>query len=180
MSPNPLLHRVNLRCSAPEVHIVGEIVIGFGNLELYLDLGIWQLLSGSDNRTQTLAEAITAEMSFDRKVHAFSSLYKLRGADGDAAELQALVKSLFDVQGERNAIVHSAWSYSESLEGFTRMKASAKARRGLQRRLHRMAPGRLEDVRVRIARVGERLARFVLEKIQGRTWPTKTSEVPGG
>ncbi len=79
--------------SAPEIHLIGEIAVGFGNLELYLELGIWQLLAGDDEQTRKLGEAITAEMSFDRKVHAFASLCRLRvPAGSDDTELQALVR----------------------------------------------------------------------------------------
>lgn len=171
MSPNPLADRRGLRCSVPEVHLVGEVVIGFGSLEFFLEAGIWQLLAGNDSQARRLAEAITAEMSFDRKVHAFSSLYKLRvPCESDDPQFNSLIKSLFSIQDKRNGIVHAAWTYSEVLQTFTRMKASAKAKQGLRRRIHRMTPRQLEEVRVGIAKVGDKLARFIMERIQDRTW----------
>ncbi len=158
-------------CSAPEIHLIGEIAVGFGNLEFYLESGIWQLLAGDDEQTRKLGEAITAEMSFDRKVHAFASLYRLKvPAGSDDTELKALVKSLFEAQENRNAILHSAWTYSEKWHAFTRMKASAKATRGLRRRMHRMSPERLEAIRYRIAEAGELFGKFVMQRVQDRRW----------
>jgi hypothetical protein len=167
---NPLTDRRNLRCSAPEVHLIGEIAIGFGNLEFYLEGGIWLLLAGDDDATRRLAEAITAEMSFDRKVHAFSSLYKLRVPERNDSELEALVAVLFKIQDERNGILHSAWLYLDAHTAPLIMKAQAKAKHGLRRRFHRMTSARLEEVRVRIAEAGDRLARFIAERVQGKDW----------
>jgi hypothetical protein len=154
-----------------EMRLIGEIAVGFGNLELYLEAGIWQLLGGQDKATILVAQALTAEMSFDRKVHAFASMYKLRvPTDADSAELKELISDLFEIQGERNAILHSAWSPSEAMQALARMKASAKAKEGLRRRLHAMTPARLEAIRVRIAQVGKRFAHFLLANIQDKSW----------
>jgi len=157
--------------SEQEMRLIGEIAVGFGNLELYLEAGIWQLLGGKDKATILVAQALTAEMSFDRKAHAFASMYKLRVPnDADSVELKELISELFEVQGERNAILHSAWSRSEAMQALTRMKASAKAKDGLRRRLHRMTPARLQAIRVRIAQVAERFAHFVLANTQDKSW----------
>jgi hypothetical protein len=157
---------VNHQCPALEVHLLGEIVVAFGNLELFLEAMIW-LLIGEDNPTRHLmAQAITAEMSFERKVNAFASMFKVKRPSHAKAELEALVKELFAVQGERNALLHSAWTYSQNFEAWTRTKASAKARQGLRRRVHRMTPERLKVVRKHIAVVGDSLARFTMAHIQ--------------
>ncbi len=39
-------------CPVPEVHLLGEIVVAFGNLEVILETTIWQLLAdeGDTNR----------------------------------------------------------------------------------------------------------------------------------
>ena len=63
-----------VNCSEPEVHLVGEIAMAFANLELFLEGTIWQLLAGDNEQIRHLCECLTAEMSFHRKVDAFSSL----------------------------------------------------------------------------------------------------------
>ncbi len=154
-----------------EMRLIGEIAVGFGNLELYLEAAIWQLLGGQDKTTFLVAQALTAEMPFGRKVHAFASMYKLRvPTDADSAELKKLIRDLFDIEVERNAILHSAWSPSEAMRALARMKASAKAKQGFHRRLHAMTPARLELISVRIAQVGERFVHFMLANIQDKSW----------
>lgn len=158
----------NSTCPAPEIHLLGEIVVAFGNLELFLEASLWQLLASDDDRERLLmAQTLTAEMSFDRKVHAFVSMFRQKGVPKTDSELDALRKALFAAQEERNKLLHSAWNYSDALGGsFTRMKASAKAKRGLRRRFHRMPAERIEAALRRIAAVAQSLARFTVEHIQ--------------
>jgi hypothetical protein len=131
--------------------LVGEIGVAFGNLELFVEGGICQLLAGNDKNGQQLAQALTAEMSFDRKVHAFASLYRLRvKAEKAGKDLDILVRALFKAQEDRNALLHSAWIHSEVLRCFTHTKGSAKASRGLVRHLHRVAPDGLLAIQERI------------------------------
>lgn len=155
-------------CPAPEVHLLGEIVVAFGNLELFLEVSLWQLLASEDDRERLLmAQALTAEMSFDRKVHAFVSMFRQRCIPETDSELDALRKELFAAQEERNQLLHSAWNYSEALgASFMRMKASAKAKHGLRRRFHRMSAERIEATLHRIADVAQALARFTVDHIQ--------------
>ena len=153
-------------CSAPEVHLLGEIVVAFGNLELFLEGAILQLLGADDHTRFLMAQAITAEMSFDRKVHAFATMFKLKSPGHAETELEALVKELFAVEGQRNALLHSAWNYSQNFGAFMRMKSSAKATQGLRHRLHRMPPEKIRATRSNIAAVADSLARFTMAYIQ--------------
>ncbi len=149
-----------------EVQLIGEIVIAFANLEFFVEAAIWNLL-GPGEELQRMGEAITAEMSFDRKVNAFESMYRLKYPETEQPSLNTLRKALFNVQAERNAIVHSAWSYSEARGTVTRMKASAKGKNGLRRRLHYMTPARLDAVRCKIVAAAEGFVNFAAEKVQG-------------
>jgi len=143
-------------------------------LELFLELSIWQLVANDDDDQRRLMEAITVEMSFDRKVHAFSSLFKLKfPEEAEDPELLAIAKELFITQEERNAILHSGWSYSPDQRLFRRMKASAKAKRGLTRRSYAMTPERLSSVRDHIGEVGQRFAHFSMKRIQDRLASTR-------
>ena len=155
-----------LKCNMPEIHLLGEIVVAFGNLELFLEVVIWQLLGVEEQNRNIMAQIITSEMSFDRKVHAFVNMFKENEPDQAEDDLKALTKDLFAVQAERNALLHSAWNYSEKFGGLYRMKASAKASKGMNRRIYPMPVQRLEGVRGRIQAVGETLARFAMAHIQ--------------
>ena len=152
------------KCPAPTAHVLGEVVVEFGILEFFLEAAIWQFLAPQGKARFLMAQAITAEMSFDRKVHAFASMSRLRDPAGAACG--ALVKDLFAVQGARNALLHSVWNSSGTFRTVTRMKASAKATRGLVRRLYSMRIDDVEAARDRIVAVANHLAR-VMAKIQG-------------
>jgi len=156
----------DLKCRMPAIHLLGEIVIAFGNLELFLEAAIWQLLGAEEQKRNLMAQTITAEMSFDRKVHAFVNMFKQHSPGQAENEIKDLVKDLFAVQEERNALLHSAWNYSEKFGGFYRMKASSKAAKGLKRRIYQMPVERLEGIRNRIEAVGDSLARFTMTHIQ--------------
>lgn len=153
-------------CRAPEMHALGDIVAAFGNLEFFVEVAIWHLLGAEDRKRSLMAQAVTAEMSFDRKVHALASMFREKYGKVHEKELAAVVKSLFAAQDERNALLHSAWNYSDNFRALVRMKASAKARGGLQRRLHRMTIDRLEAIRRRIAAAGEAISKFTMSHIQ--------------
>jgi hypothetical protein len=156
-------------CLEPGVHMLGEIVMGFANLELFVEAAIWHLLKGRRKNIDQMSQAVTVEMSFDRKVHAFATLYTLRyPAEANDPALKQLIKDLFIAQEQRNGLMHSAWSYSERRPALHRMKGSARAGRGLVRMFYVVTPERLEDVRVHIASVGARFGQFTMERVQAR------------
>ncbi len=156
----------------------------FGNLELWLEGALIQLLAaaGSDatdeKKLEQMAQAIAVEMSFDRKIHAFYSMYKVKFPDeADDDALKTLIDELFAVQAERNSILHSAWSYDENGELTGRLKSSAKAGRlrGLRRRLLSAEAEEISAVAQHIADVGQRFGFFCKERIQDRV----RSEIAG-
>ena len=154
------------KCPAPEVHLLGDIVTAFGNLEIFLEGTIWQLLGQEDQSKFLMAQALTAEMSFDRKVHALASMFRVKYPKQHEAELESLVASLSKAQEERNALMHSAWNYSADSGQFERMKATAKAKRGLVRRVHTTSAATLETVRGNIDKVANDLVNFTIAHIQ--------------
>jgi hypothetical protein len=174
-SPRPSSYQksnVDEICKEPVVHLIGEVAVAFGILELYLELAIWQMVAENDEEKRKLGEAITAEMSFDRKVHAFSSMFALHfPSEANDAELKKLVGSLFAAQEKRNQILHSAWSFSDDFEAFTRMKASAKAKKGLVRTISTVEPTELLAVYKQIGQLGQRFGRFAKTRIQDRLAP---------
>jgi hypothetical protein len=156
------------KCPAPEVHSLGEVVVAFGRLEFFLEVSIWQLLAPDESSERFLmAQAITAEMSFDRKVHAFASMFRQKGLATADEELTSLIKKLFAVQDQRNRLLHSVWSYSQQLGGsFLGMKAAAKAKHGLKRRFQRMTPDRIKHIQKAIGDASQSLADFTMKYIK--------------
>jgi hypothetical protein len=169
------------KCSAPEIHLLGEIVVGFGNLELFLETSIWHLLRREDDLEGfMMMQALTADMSFAGKVHALGSMFRQRNVETAEPELKDLIKELFAAEVERNKLFHSAWSYSDVFDGdLMRMKASARAGNGgtLKRSFYRMTVKDIEATRRRIAEVGQSLMKFTVKYIQAPV--TEIDEVPG-
>ena len=154
--------------------MIGEIAIAFGVLELYLEIAIWQMVAENNETKRKLGEAITSEMSFDRKVHAFSSMFALQfPAEANDPQLKELVAELFAAQDKRNQILHSAWSLSDASGRYTRMKASAKAKKGLRRTLSTVEPDELLAVYNQIGDLGQQFSRFAKERIQDRMEPAR-------
>lgn len=151
-----------------ELQRVGEVAMWFGNLELWVENAIWELVAAADGDLKQLLQAITVEMSFDRKVHAFASLYKLRFPEEDEDDdLKEVVSDLFSASAERNAVLHSAWSTSEP-EGLQRLKGSAKSKHGLRWQVHPASEDELAAVSAQIAETAQRFGRFCAERIQKR------------
>ncbi len=155
-------------CSNPVVHMIGQISVDFQITELFVEGAIWQMMAPEGGPLLEVAQAVTAEMSFDRKVHAFASVYRLQRPDAVDDVFRQLVADLFKVQELRNAVIHATWNYSEKLQAFTRMKASAKAKHGLRRTLSPVAPAKLVDVQNQIEEVANRFGAFVIERVQKR------------
>ena len=177
-SPRPSWYRgetSKVICEQPVAHLIGDIAIAFGTLEIYLELAIWQMIAESDEGKRKLGEAITAEMSFDRKVHAFYSMFALQfPSEAADIDLKELVADLFSAQDTRNQILHSAWSFSDEFETVMRMKASAKAKKGLIRTMSPVEPSQLLSVYKKIEELGQRFARFAKSRLQDRLAPKTT------
>jgi hypothetical protein len=152
--------------SAGDPRLIGEMTMTFANLEFNLEVAIWQLVAAGNENQRPLMEAVTTEMSFDRKVQAFASLFRLRFPDeSEDRELQAIVSELFIAHEERNGILHSG-SYSGDVAVITRAKVS-KSKDGLHRQMH-VAPERLASIRDHIDAVSRRFAHFSMTRIQQR------------
>ncbi len=155
--------------SASEPRLIGEMTITFANLEFNLEVAIWQLVAAGNENQRQLMEAVTTEMSFDRKVQAFASLFKLRFPDeSEDRELQAVVKELFIAHDERNAILHAGPSYSSDIAVISRMKTPAKTKQGFRRQIHHMSAERIASIRDHVGAVGRRFAHFSMTRVQQR------------
>ena len=150
----------------------------FGNLELMVASAIWQMLAPKQEGGLQIAQAATAAMSFRARVDAFSSMYGLlKPKEADGPELRGVVSGLFEAEQIRNTLLHSAWSdHRVPSPRLMRMKGE---RKGPYHRFAEMSYSDIENLRVRIAEVGNRFGQFVIEKLQagsdGSAQPTDAS-----
>lgn len=153
-------------CIDPVVHLIGNIVISFQEVEWYVDASICQMITRDDPCLRQVAQAVTAEMSFDRKVHAFSSIYRLRFPDLIDETFTQLIKDLDHIQQLRNRVIHSMWYPLNIPQAFGTMKASAKASRGFQQTFAHVNASDLTKVLHEIEEVSDRYSQFAIERIQ--------------
>lgn len=157
------------KCSAPEIHLLGEVVVLFGNLEFFLEISMWQLLALEDNQARfIMVQAITAEMSFKQKMQAFAGMFRAKGIARAEMELKELLGKLRSAEEKRNQIMHSTWNYSSIWGGqdLMRMKPYRDKKKGFRRGFHRMPVERIETIRNCIERANESLAQFTMKYIQ--------------
>jgi len=154
------------KCPAPAVHLLGLVVIWFGNLEISLESSIWGLLAQDDQRFM-MAQAVTADMSFRQKVHAFVLMFRQKGISSAEPELNALEKMLHHAEEERNKLIHSAWNYWGG-QYLMRTKLP-KHPKNLKRGFSRMSAETIEETRNRIEEASGSLALFTMKYIQHLT-----------
>lgn len=155
------------KCPAPEVHLLGLVVIWFGNLELFLEGSIWGLLAQGDDQRFMMAQAVTADMSFGQKVHAFALMFREKGISSAETELKELVKLLNHAEEERNKLMHSSWNYSPVWGGQDLMRSKLPRRpKSLSRGFHRMSTNRIEETRKKIEKASASLAFFTMKYVQ--------------
>ena len=60
--------------------------------------------------------------------------------------LQELIGACLNIEEKRNQIVHSKWLIDPEGPGMTRSKYSARARRGLQRKMETLTPAQVQAI----------------------------------
>lgn len=139
---------------------MGRVTLAFSFLEEMLSV-LAALFLGQDWK---VVQVITAEMSFKQKVNLVSSLYKLKYADfvlepdHDVAKevLSELITLCFGAEQLRNQIVHSSYV------GTTRVKTTAKSKRGLSHVVESLDANKVLDVADHIVSVGMGVQEFPL------------------
>lgn len=153
------------RCPAPEVHALGEAVAAFGNLELFLEITLWQLL-GEGGEANMAAKALTAEMSFRARVKAFGAGARIKHPALPKERLDSLVRDLLRAEQERNALAHSAWQYQGGVGTLVRIKGSGR-QKGMHHRTHNVSTDKINGIRDAILSATIALADFTAEHLQG-------------
>jgi hypothetical protein len=108
---------------------IGDITVSFALLELQI-----QSLAGALIQDhQRISQIITAELSFKQLRALTTSLYlERRGEDADFETVRALMRRAADLEEKRNRITHSIWAAGATAETVTRIKTTAKEKRGIR------------------------------------------------
>ncbi len=116
----------------PEEHLksIGDITVSFAALESFIQYLVGSMLDAN----QRIGQVITIELSFKNLRALLISLYieKHGKEDEDFKRLRELMTRAGQVEEKRNQITHSTWGYNSDTKTITRMKATAKEKRGFR------------------------------------------------
>lgn len=86
---------------------IGEVVIGFARMERWLTWGIQSALKIQPRQADAIQETI---MSVSTRINLFHTLAKPHAPNDEMdAQLELLVKRLFNLNDYRNQILHGSW-----------------------------------------------------------------------
>lgn len=142
---------------------IGDVTVSFALLE-----SVIQALAGSQIQDhQRIGQIITAELSF-RNLRALTlSLYRERhGEDGDYEELRALMNRAWELEDFRNAITHSVWAAGATAVTVTRIKMTAKEKRGLRVDFRSVTAEDLGNVAEDMQQLAEDVQRFWIRLVE--------------
>ena len=107
---------------------IGDVTVSFALLESVIQTFVGSLIA----EHQRVGQIITVEVSF-RNLRALAmSLYKERhGEDADYEALKTLMRRASQLEDKRNQITHSVWGAGRTIDTITRVKATAKEKKGL-------------------------------------------------
>ena len=143
----------------PEGHLkaIGHIVVSFALLEMNL-----QLLVGSLLGEQRIGQIVTAELSTRALPDLIVSLYLERyGEDDDVASIRQIMKKVRVVEEKRNQIVHSVWGAGDTAEQLTRIKMTAKQKRGFHVAAESYTAESLNEIANEISQTSKEILRLL-------------------
>jgi hypothetical protein len=175
------------QCPAPEVHLLGLVVIWFGNLEFSLEMSLCQLLTDQDDRESfDMAQSTAAELfTFQKTMDDFARRFRQKGIASAEPELEKLLEKLKSAGTRRNQLMHSAWSPSSLWGGqdLMRMKAlrdkkkvAVRDKEKVRREFERMPAESIEEARRIIEEASQALWLFTVKYIQTPEDETKQTD----
>src|SRR5688572_25857525 len=141
------------------VHI-GDITVSFALLESSIQTLIGSLLQ----EHQRIGQIVTAELAFKNLRALAISLYKERhGEDVDFGTLRELMKRAARAEETRNQISHSLWAAGDRADTITRIKVTAKEKRGINFQFHSVSDTDLAAVALELQRLASDIQAFWMQ-----------------
>src|SRR5574337_87617 len=108
---------------------IGELTATFALLEEALRTNIKLLMFPFDKLEDLIADVVTAELSFRRRVELLQCLFELRAeSQSQKDDLRHLCGQALQLEQRRNAIIHSYWGLDPKTPRTVRLKTTAKAK----------------------------------------------------
>ena len=149
----------------PEEHLkyIGDIMVSFALLESQIQTLIGSLIA----EHQRVGQIITAELSFKNLLALAISLYLERhGEDDDYLKLKSFMSQAGNIEGTRNNITHSIWGAGNDKDHITRIKTTAKQKRGLKFQFEKLSAQDLNDFAQKTLQLAQEIQSFWLELVK--------------
>jgi hypothetical protein len=168
---------VKLKTPVSDEHLkaLGQVIVNFALLETHVAMLTWALIG----KNQRVGQIITAGLSFRSLLTLTSSLWKHQVSDPErTAEFEALLEDAQEAEQRRNVLTHSLWGAGESPGTVTRVKATAKPRKGLRHQFQQMSVKELNDIADFISEVAAKSLYFTLRMVDQGVLPNIPFERP--
>jgi hypothetical protein len=142
---------------------IGDVTVSFAALEDAVQSFVRSMLA----EHQRVGQIITAELPFKGSRALASSLYLERhGEDDDYAALRRLLRRAEGMEERRNQIIHSVWAAGDKPHTVTRIKMTAKERRGAHFAFSEMSATDIEAIASEMRDIAAALHRFNFDLIE--------------
>lgn len=162
----------------PDQHLthIGDIIVSFALLETTIQNLIGSLIA----EHQRIGQIITAELSFKSLRALTISLYLERhGRDDGYPSLKTLMNKAGEIEGTRNNIIHSIWGTGKDKDCITRIKITAKEKKGWDLQSEELSASDLASFAETVRECTQEIQSFMLGLIKkkkainnpiGKTW----------
>ena len=139
---------------------IGRITANFSFLEFVLSFCICGLI----NDDQRVGQIITSQMSFQNLVHLLGSLFKHRGFDAEKiTAFDKLLGEAMQIEQRRNEITHSIWATHQDEGKSSRVKITARFKKGFEMQWEPMGVDELKQIADSITNVAHKIQYFTIE-----------------
>ncbi len=154
-----------IKHSVPKHHLVhiGDMTVSFALLETAIQILVWYLIA----ENKRIGQIITAELSFRNLRGLAISLYLERnGEDSDYIILKAYMEKAAILEDRRNQITHSIWAAGKDSQSITRIKTTAKEKKGLQLQFEDVQAKELSNFLSEIKQLAEDIQLFWIHHLE--------------
>src|SRR6266487_3679812 len=143
--------------SAKFLQEIGRITVNFA----FLEAAVSFFISGLISDDQTVGQIVTAELSFKNRIALLSSVVRHTSKDSEIVRrLDALLMRALHVEEKRNKVTHSVWGSCKTPDTITRVKFTAKVKKGLKSQFEAITVAELSTISKEISDLSGEILRL--------------------
>jgi len=138
---------------------LGELVVAFSSLEESLHDGIWIMIKPGDHSTTIL----TYRLPYKTLVDKFAILYQTKRNDTETATaIRSFATHLEAVGNDRNAMIHSWWTFDVDTGEGRRIRRQINRSKGVRGEVVAITAGQVRAVTERVNSAEDKLWEYVI------------------